>query len=284
MYRPGKQCANADALSRSPLSNTIVEADTTEDDPVVTKVTATEVESSRTIAELLTADLDAEVSGVTSSFGSAQRKDANLVATFTFLEEQVLPEDPPLKARKIALQAPLFAVVEAILYHLDPKPSCQRRIVVPKQLTKGLLDKTHRSQVGGHFSGQRWYNALSRNWWWEGMYTDAMKFVKSCPECLTIKGSGRHQPPPLHPIQVSRPFQIIGVDVMDLPKTSNGNKHVLVFQDYFTKWPMVYAMPDQKAHRIVDILVKEIVPTVGVPECLLSDRGTNLLSHLMIDV
>ncbi len=31
----------------------------------------------------------------------------------------------------------------------------------------------------------------------------------------------------------------------------------------------------------IDILVKEIVPTVGVPECLLSDRGTN---HLMMDV
>ncbi len=61
---------------------------------------------------------------------------------------------------------------------------------------------------------------------------------------------------------------------MDLPKTSNGNGN----KHYFTKWPMVYAIP---AHRIVDILVKEIVP---VPECLLSDRGTNLLSHLMMDV
>ena len=71
---------------------------------------------------------------------------------------------------------------------------------------------------------------------------------------------------------------------MDLLKSSSGNKHVLVFQDYFTKWPMVYAIPDQKTHRIVDILVKEIVPTVGVPESLLSDRGTNLFSHLMTDV
>ncbi len=106
------------------------------------------------------------------------------------------------------------------------------------------------------------------------MYTDAMKFAHGCPECLTVKGSGRHQPPPLRPIQVCRPFQILGVDVMDLPKTSNGNGN----KHYFTKWPMVYAIP---AHRIVDILVKEIVP---VPECLLSDRGTNLLSHLMMDV
>ena len=36
---------------------------------------------------------------------------------------------------------------------------------------------------------------------------------------------------------------------MDLLKSSSGNKHVLVFQDYFTKWPMVYTIPDQKTHR-----------------------------------
>ena len=35
-------------------------------------------------------------------------------------------------------------------------------------------------------------------------------------------------------------------------------------------------------HRIVQI--QEIIPLFGVPETLLSDRGTNLLSHLMKDV
>ena len=43
-------------------------------------------------------------------------------------------------------------------------------------------------------------------------------------------------------------------------------------------------MPDQKAIRLVKLLVEEVIPLTGVPECLLSDRGTNLLSHLMTDV
>lgn len=70
---------------------------------------------------------------------------------------------------------------------------------------------------------------------------------------------------------------------MDLPLTSQGNKHMLVFQHLFLKWPMVYAMPDQKTEHIVKILVDEIVPFCGVPEALLSDRGKNL-SHLMCNV
>lgn len=78
-------------------------------------------------------------------------------------------------------------------------------------------------------------------------------------------------------------LQTLGVDVMDLSTTAQGNKHVLVFQDLFMKWPMVYAVPDRWSERIVMVLVKEIVPFCGVPEALLSDQGANLLSHLTQD-
>ena len=47
---------------------------------------------------------------------------------------------------------------------------------------------------------------------------------------------------------------------------------------------MVYAAPDQKAERIARLLAEEVVPFCGVPEAVLSDRGTNLLSHLVQDV
>ncbi len=58
----------------------------------------------------------------------------------------------------------------------------------------------------------------------------------------------------------------------------------MVIQDFLTKWPWVFPLPDQKTKRLVDILVESIIPMCGVPEALLSDRGTNLLSFLMKDV
>lgn len=57
----------------------------------------------------------------------------------------------------------------------------------------------------------------------------------TCPECAIVSGGGRRNRPPLHPIPVQNPFQIIGVDVMELPKTDKGNRYVLVFQDFFVE-------------------------------------------------
>ena len=116
------------------------------------------------------------------------------------------------------------------------------------------------------------------------MYNDVQQYCKSCPECAIATGGSRPSKPLLSPIPVQRPFQIVGVDVMELPMTKRGNKYVVVFQDLFTKWPMVYPVPDQKSSRLVSLLVEEVIPIFGVPEALLSDRGANLLSHLMLDI
>ena len=115
------------------------------------------------------------------------------------------------------------------------------------------------------------------------VHQDILSSVKNCPQYATVTGAGRKRLPPLQFIPVNHPFQIVGVDIM-VPLTTNGNKYAIVFQDLFTKWPMVYAIPDQKADRIAKLLTQEIVPMFRVPEALLSDRGTNLLSHLMQDV
>lgn len=116
------------------------------------------------------------------------------------------------------------------------------------------------------------------------MHRDVVEHCRSCPQCTVVNASGRVHKPLLHPIPVERGFQIVGVDVMELPRTKKGNRYVVVFQDFLTKWPMVFAIPDQKAVRLARLLVEEVVPFFGVPESLLSDRGTNLLSHLMGDV
>ena len=105
------------------------------------------------------------------------------------------------------------------------------------------MEEYHGGNLAGHFSGPRLYKTLACRWWWQHMYRDAMKHANNCPQCAIVEGTRRKQKPPLTPIPTQHPFQVIGVDIMELPLTTKGNRYLIVFQDLFTKWPMAYPAP-----------------------------------------
>ena len=277
-YRPGRQNSSADALSRSPQAPPPVTG--VGQGEIQVAAVNTDDDAIQDIRSLLNAE---PLSTLPDSFAAKQLQDPELQEIIDFLENDELPLDQK-RARKIAMQSSLFTLEDQILFYIDPKQKHRKRVAVPRHLLEQVLKENHSTGMGGHFSGRRMYGALVHRWWWEGMYADALRFARNCPSCAIVSGGGKLKRPPLHPMSVQRPFQIVGVDVMDFPKTVKGNCHVLVFQNYLTKWPLVFAIPDQKSTRIARVLVEEVIPFFGVPKALLSDRGTNLLSHLMKDL
>jgi len=276
VYRSGRENLNADALSRNPQGE--APCPPQEEEVQVATLSSSEVE----IQQLLDSDVSQSVDHG-SDFGVEQQKDGELRDIINFLRDGSLPDDSRV-AKRISCQSSCFALVDGILYFIDPKHDHRKRCAVPSHLRNQILEESHSGPMAGHFAGEKLYKCLVTHWWWQGMYSDVMAHCMSCPQCAIVNAAGHVNRPPLHPIPVSRPFQIVGVDVMDLPLTKSGNRHVVVFQDYLTKFPLVFPVPDQKAVRLAKLLVEEVVPLFGVPESLLSDRGTNLLSHLMTDL
>ena len=113
------------------------------------------------------------------------------------------------------------------------------------------------------------------------MRADTRRHCRSCLVCVSRRGANRIPHPPLQPIPVGGR---VGVDVLQLPLTEAGNRYVVVFQDYLTKWVEAFATPNQTAETIAHLLVNEIFCRHGAPEHLLSDRGANFLSELVQDV
>ena len=116
------------------------------------------------------------------------------------------------------------------------------------------------------------------------MSADVRRFCRGCLNCASRKGPRRAIRPPLQSIPIQKPFNRVAVNVLQLPLTTRGNKYVVVFMDYFTKWVEAYAVPDQQAQMIARLLVENIVCRHGVPQELLSDRGSNFLSELMLEM
>ena len=77
--------------------------------------------------------------------------------------------------------------------------------------------------MSGHFSGSKIYRIMSTLWWWKNMYWDIINYTRNCPYCAIVTGSGKKLLPPMHSIPVDHALQIVGVDIMELPVTANGN-------------------------------------------------------------
>ena len=106
---------------------------------------------------------------------------------------------------------------------------------------------------------KRVYNRLRRNYSWQGMRSDVRTHCRSCLTCATRKGVVRATRPPLQPVPVGGPFHCVGVDILKLPLTYDGNEYILVFLDYLTKWVETFPIQDQIAETVAPVLVEEVV-------------------------
>jgi hypothetical protein len=79
---------------------------------------------------------------------------------------------------------------------------------------------------------------------------------------------------PLKLYNSGSPMERVAIDVLGpLPKTDAGNQYVLIAQDYFTKWPEAFAIPDQRAETVAEVLVNQFFSRFGIPVELHSDQG-----------
>ena len=253
-HKAGRENSNADALSRNPVD--------------VSSVCAVSTEEEESLLPDL-GDLQAE-----------QKKDPYLAAMFLYLQNGTLPEDEKL-IKQIVAESKQYDVIDGILHFENRAFPSRWCIVVPEQLCSDVLQEAHAGCFAAHFAEKKVYDRLRRSVWWRGMKADVRRHCRSCLVCASRKGTRKTFRPPLQPIPVGGPFHRVAVDILQLPLTSSGNRYVAVFMDYMTKWPEAFAIPDQKAETIAPLFLEHIVCRHGIPEELLSDRGTNFLSTLI---
>jgi len=69
----------------------------------------------------------------------------------------------------------------------------------------------------------------------------------------------------LSPIPVKGLIERVGVDIIEMPLTTSGNKYIVVFVDFLTKWAEAYPTADQTTETIVRLMVDNIICCHRVP-------------------
>lgn len=245
-HRPGKKIPHVDALSRAPVSEA--------DDTVANIVENFEVCQTLTEEEqiLMIQHSDKELKRMIDVFKKQKHnrsaEDKNLIKDYVFKRNRLF--------KRIIEKGK-----EKLLY------------VIPKPMRKGIVVKFH--DLYGHFSVDRTVAKIKESYWFPRMKRYVRHHISMCFQCLLNKTPSGKRQGELHPIKPGRrPFAIIHVDHLGpFVKSSKGNRELFVLIDNFTRFTRLYPMKSTLT-KCVMIALKSFVNDFGLPERIISDRGT----------
>lgn len=156
------------------------------------------------------------------------------------------------------------------------------KVVVPNSLQKEILEITHNHfSQGAHFGFHRTLGTLKTKYWWSSMRNDVKEFVAACLLCARRKQKIMPKAP-LQPIPTANYImEICSSDILGpLPESRRGNRYVLLFREFMTKYMFGIAMKDQRADTVVRKSIKHIFLKEGFPSIIITDGGANYQSKL----
>ncbi len=162
------------------------------------------------------------------------------------------------------------------------------RIYVPRDhaLCGEIIAQSHDHITAGHPGIEKTKELVLREFWWPKMKRDIEAYVQACKTCQQAKSSNQAKAAPLHPNEIlSRPWTHISVDmVTGLPK-SNGHDAILIIVDHFSKEIIPVACSTElSSEGWVKILCDKVYAKHGMPQVVISDRGTIFVSKFMKDL
>ena len=140
-----------------------------------------------------------------------------------------------------------FVIVDGVLcrkYAPGPTSEAVTVPVLPKSLQQKALLQCHDSPGAGHQGFKKTLERLRRKAYWINMAQDVEQHCRECQKCQSSKSSIPSRAP-LTNLPIGRPWQMVAIDILQVPVSTNNNKYLLVIQDYFTKWADAIPLQNQ---------------------------------------
>ena len=133
--------------------------------------------------------------------------------------------------------------------------------------------------------GQRHSIALMQEcFWWPGMTQDLRNRIKKCSRCRKYEAA--LPVAPMKPLTCSSLGELLHVDFMSIEETVPLRedpviRNVLVLQDHFSKYVVVYVVKDQTARTATETLRIGYFGLFGAPAYLVSDQGKAFMGYVI---
>ena len=287
-YKPGKQMADADAMSRHPGLTS------TENDKTCTLSS----ESIKAICQAThittyidTLPTNVEVMSQTAALPDMrsveikreQQHDPIISEWFYYVRHKQKPkkEQLPLSPYHSALLRNFdkLCIRDGILCREVSSVDSQVRyqVVVPNSLVPDILYYLHNDM--GHQGRDRTTSLVQDRFYWYGMTSDIDHLISNCTRCLRRK-TPTDTRAPMVSITTSQPLEMVCLDFLKLERSKGGFEDVLVMTDHFTRYAVAVPTKNSTAKTTADVLYQQFIVKYGIPHKIHTDQGPNFESNL----
>jgi len=145
-------------------------------------------------------------------------------------------------------------------------------ISLPESLKLVALRFFHDSFYGHHFGSYKMYLKLKLVCYWKNMFADCKSYSQSCEVCQT-RNPKLLKLGLMGTLEANYPFEICSLDVAEMPTSSSGYSHCLVFVENFSKFIYCHPIKRVTTENCIRAFLK-IIQNGVIPRLLILDRAS----------
>ncbi len=132
------------------------------------------------------------------------------------------------------------------------------QLVIPVAIEDIVLKLIHDMPSAGYPRRDRTLAASQSKYYWPTMRTDLEKHISQCLSCTQTKGTTCSAPILEYPLPAG-PFDMVGIDLLQLPGSTQGSVYILVCVDHFSHFKVLAPLCNKSAVTVVHAIVSNLI-------------------------
>ena len=158
-------------------------------------------------------------------------------------------------------------------------------VIIPLDSQIALVQAVHHGPGTFHLGVNRTEMIMRRHVYFPRMIKVIAEYIKFCDQCVRGKRLPQRTSPGIGRTSSleHKPLQCWSIDVIFMPKGTNGMKFILTLVDLATCWVEAFTMRCNNSRTVAGLITNEMIPRYGEGLVFISDQGKEQTAKIVLE-